>query len=159
MLTPVLKSQFVTRIITNQSGVGRGYFTLATLKKINQEFTRILSSRGVRIEGIYFCPHLPDAGCPCRKPNPALPKRAARDHNLDLKHSFMIGDQVRDMRLAQNIGARGVLVLTGSGTRAREQAVKICAKVTLNLSSAAKWILSQSRNSSPQSSSRNSLHG
>lgn len=129
-------------VITNQSGVGRGYFTLGALKKINQRFVRIMSAHSVRIDGIYFCPHLPQAGCVCRKPKPTLAQRAARDLNLDLKHSFMIGDQVRDMRLAKNIGVPGLLVLTGSGRRSRAKASRLSAKVTRSLSSAADWILS-----------------
>jgi histidinol-phosphate phosphatase family protein len=130
-------------LITNQSGVARGLFTIRDLKKVNRAFARILKRHGVRLAGIYFCPHMPRAGCSCRKPKPGLAKRAARDLGLDLKRSFMIGDQVRDIQFANNIGAKGILVLTGSGREWRKKALRARAKVTSNLATASAWILSQ----------------
>src|ERR1051325_8327952 len=87
------RNGFKLVIITNQSGVARGYFTLKDLHRINFIFRERLLSRGVKISGIYFCPHHPNAGCSCRKPKPMLARRAVRELNLDLKRSYVIGDQ------------------------------------------------------------------
>jgi histidinol-phosphate phosphatase family protein len=129
-------------IITNQSAVGRGWLTLPQLARIHRVFKDRCRRRGVRIDGIYVCPHLPDGGCACRKPKPLMGRRAVRDLRLDAKRSFMIGDQARDMQFARNLGARGVLVLTGSGRSQRRMAAKLCSKVTSNLTTAAQFILS-----------------
>jgi histidinol-phosphate phosphatase family protein len=135
------KAGFKLVVITNQSGVARGYFSLATLGAIHRRFRAVLASRGVHLAGIYFCPHAPDAGCACRKPKPALPRRAARDLGLDLTRSYVIGDQDRDLGLAAAIGAKGVLVLTGGGRLHRNRAQRSGAKITSNVSSASRWIV------------------
>jgi len=131
-------------VITNQSGVARGYFTLGQLARVNQEFSAFLRRRGVRLSAIYFCPHLPKKGCSCRKPRPGLPRKAARRFGLDLRRSFVVGDQPHDMELAHRVGARGVLVLTGAGRSSRPRAAKWEPHVTTNLTTAARWIESQS---------------
>src|SRR5882672_1617334 len=95
------REKFKLVVLTNQSGVGRGYFALRALERVNRAFLKKLSSNRVRIAGLYFCPHRPNAGCPCRKPKPGMPRRAARELHLDLKRSFVIGDQASDMRLAK----------------------------------------------------------
>ncbi|MCG3203488.1 MAG: D-glycero-beta-D-manno-heptose-1,7-bisphosphate 7-phosphatase [Elusimicrobia bacterium] len=129
-------------VITNQSGVGRGYFSLKQLSKINQRFKKILAKKGARVDGIYFCPHHPEAGCLCRKPGVALARRAARDLNLDLKRSFVIGDQMTDMNMSSKLNIPGVLVLTGFGRSNRLKAKGVAKKITSNISTAARWILS-----------------
>ena len=129
-------------VVSNQSGIGRGYFTRRDLIRVTTRFLALLRRRGIRIDGSYFCPHLPDAGCRCRKPAPGMARRAARELNLDLKRSYVIGDQARDIELASNIGARGVLVLTGAGRRYRARARSLKAKVTSNVATAAAWITS-----------------
>jgi histidinol-phosphate phosphatase family protein len=130
-------------IITNQSGVARGYFTLGTLAKIHARFKKILGRHGLRISGIYFCPHLPTAGCRCRKPKPYLLKKAAREHGIDLRKSFMIGDQQRDMELARRAGARGILVLTGGGRSLTKRQRRSAHTVAGTMMSAARWILKE----------------
>ena len=134
------KAGFRLVIVSNQSGIGRGYFTRDDFARVSDRFVAMLQRQGVRIDGIYFCPHLPDAGCDCRKPAPGLARRAARELNLDLKRSYVIGDQLRDVELARNIGARGVLVLTGAGRRYHKRARALGAKVTSNVATAAAWI-------------------
>jgi len=130
-------------VITNQSGIGRGYFSEATLKKVHQRFLALLKKKGVRIDGIYYCPHTPEAGCRCRKPKPYLVKQATKKMGLQLKTSYVIGDQARDIELAERAGARGVLVLTGAGRTTRRSKGKDAAYVATNLLSAAKWITEQ----------------
>lgn len=132
-------------IITNQSAVGRGLLTLETLASIHNELKRRLRAKGVTVSGIYFCPHLPDAGCRCRKPQPFLLQKAAYEHNIDLKASYTIGDQDRDVELARGVGAKGVLVLTGAGFSLRKKVGPRAVKVARNLLGAARWIARQSR--------------
>jgi len=137
------KAGFLLVVVSNQSGVARGYFSLDDMNKVNARFLKILRGAGVRMAGTYFCPHAPDGGCACRKPRPGMPRRAARELNIDLKKSFMVGDQARDMELARAIGATGLLVMTGGGRSVRPRAAALGAKTTSNASTAAAWILAR----------------
>jgi len=102
-------------IVTNQSAVGRGLLTLEALDQINAYILdHIVRARG-RIDGVYVCLHRPNEGCDCRKPAPGLLLRAARELEIDLPASVMIGDNVTDMRAARAAGVRPILVHTGLG--------------------------------------------
>ena len=109
-------------VLTNQSGVARGYFTETTLIEIHERMEESLRLQGARIDAIYYCAHHPDYGsppyrldCDCRKPKPGLAERAARDFNLDLNRCYAIGDRFRDIESGHAVGARGVMVMTGFG--------------------------------------------
>ena len=102
-------------VISNQSGVGRGLFPLARVYEAMARLRRLLRAHGVELDAIYFCPHRPDADCPCRKPRPGLLLRAAEDQQLDLARSFMIGDKLIDPETGRHAGARGVLLRSGYG--------------------------------------------
>ena len=102
-------------LVTNQSGVGRGFFTDATVAEVHEALNRELECANAHFDGIYYCPHEPEAGCECRKPKPGMLMRAARDLGIDLRQSVVIGDRYLDIRMAHSVGARGVLVLTGDG--------------------------------------------
>lgn len=102
-------------IITNQAGVGKGYFNLKTLDKIHQRLISILAKDGIVLDGIYFCPHTPEDDCLCRKPKVELIEKAAKKHQFDPKLSFVIGDNRSDVELGKNIGATTILVKTGHG--------------------------------------------
>jgi len=128
-------------IVTNQSGVGRGFFTTERLNEIHHALKTRLRKKGVAIAGIYFCPHHPAVACVCRKPKITLPKRAARALKLNLKKSYVVGDQMRDLEMARRLGAKGILVLTGAGQSGYGRAKRIATKVTKTLSSACQWIL------------------
>lgn len=131
--------------ITNQSGVGRGYLTLATLKKAHARLSRDLRAKGARLDGLYFCPHLPEAGCRCRKPKTGMIEDAARDLGLEAAKSWFVGDTTADLACAAAAGCAGsVLVRTGKGGRDGKHAAKP-AHVSRNLASAARWILEQPR--------------
>jgi histidinol-phosphate phosphatase family protein len=95
---------FLVIIITNQSGIARGYFTEETLNKIHEKLRRDLARNGARIDGIYYCPHHPENGCMCRKPKPGMILRAAEDFNIDLKQSYVIGDKPHDVELGEKVG-------------------------------------------------------
>lgn len=135
------KAGFKLIVITNQSGIARGYVTEKRLAEIHRVFRARLKRKGAAIDGIYYCPHGPNDGCRCRKPKPFLLRKAAREHNIDLRGSYVVGDQDRDILLARNSGAKGVLVLTGAG-RSQKRAVRAqTAHVARHLLSAAKWIV------------------
>jgi histidinol-phosphate phosphatase family protein len=101
---------FKVIIVTNQSGIARGYFTEETLAKIHQKIKGELADKGAWVDGIYYCPHHPDDNCGCRKPKPKLVLQAARDFNIDLKHSFVVGDLQIDIDLGKVVGCRTILV-------------------------------------------------
>ncbi len=97
-------------VITNQSGVSRGYFTDQTLKKINEKMEADLAKKGAKIDGLYYCPHLPDAGCKCRKPEVGMVMRALEDFPIDLSSSYVVGDSEHDIELGRRIGAKQIRV-------------------------------------------------
>ena len=96
-------------VVTNQSGVARGYFDEAAVRGINAEINAQLSTAGVRIDGYYFCPHY-DTACVCRKPEPGLIHSAAGELGLDVRRSAVVGDRGSDIELGQRLGIPGVLV-------------------------------------------------
>jgi histidinol-phosphate phosphatase family protein len=102
-------------VISNQSGVARGWFTLERVYAAMARLRVRLRAEGVELDGIYFCPHRPEDGCRCRKPSPELLERAAEDQGLSLRDSVMVGDKRIDAATGQNAGGRGVLVRTGYG--------------------------------------------
>ncbi len=128
-------------IVTNQSGVGRGYFTLADVERVHAQMLALLGPSAKAIEAIYICPHAPDAGCNCRKPRTGLVERAQQELGIDPQLSFVIGDKTADVQLARNVGARAVLVTTGYGSTALNAGAD---HVAAGLTGAAEWIASQS---------------
>lgn len=97
-------------VVTNQSGIARGRFNEKRLGEIHDRLRQLLAEKGARIDDIFFCPHMPDAGCRCRKPAPGMLLDAAEKHGVDLKGSFVIGDRMMDVELAHRVGAKAVLV-------------------------------------------------
>lgn len=102
-------------VITNQSGVGRGMFSLETLRQIHGRMLELLLAEGVEIEGIFFCPHTPEDRCDCRKPQPGLIEQAAEALGFRPSECFVIGDKPCDVELGQAVGARTILVRSGYG--------------------------------------------
>lgn len=109
-------------VISNQSGIARGMMTEEFVQKTNHYLQNILQERGVYINNFYFCPHHPTEGeepyrrvCDCRKPSPGMFLTAARDLNINLELSYMVGDRFLDMEAAKNAGVKGILVRTGCG--------------------------------------------
>ena len=97
-------------VVSNQSGVGRGLFTLAQLEAVNRKFATMLAEAGVTLAGLYFCPHHPEQGCDCRKPNTALLLRAAAELDFAPAAAVVIGDKSSDIELGQRVGATTILV-------------------------------------------------
>jgi D-glycero-D-manno-heptose 1,7-bisphosphate phosphatase len=104
-------------IATNQSGVGRGLFDMATLNAIHDKMHRALSLVGGRVDGIFYCPHANDAGCACRKPRPGLLDEISKRFGVSLDGVPFIGDSLRDLQAGAAVGALPVLVLTGKGKK------------------------------------------
>jgi histidinol-phosphate phosphatase family protein len=104
-------------VITNQSGIGRGFFDHASLDLVHQRLNRLLEVEGVYLNAIYVCPHTPEADCSCRKPRPGLLERAVKELNFDPRFGFFIGDRPGDIELGQQFGATTFLVRTGYGAR------------------------------------------
>jgi D-glycero-D-manno-heptose 1,7-bisphosphate phosphatase len=102
-------------VATNQSGVGRGLFDMATLNAIHDKLHKAVNQLGGRIDAVFFCPHAQDAGCACRKPQPGMLLEIAERFNVALAGVPAIGDSLRDLQAASAAGARPILVLTGKG--------------------------------------------
>jgi D-glycero-D-manno-heptose 1,7-bisphosphate phosphatase len=110
-------------IITNQSAVGRGLIRLEAAEQINRQLIALIHELGGRAQAVYMCPHKPEDGCTCRKPNPGLLLQAAKDLTLDLRRSWMIGDAWSDVRAGQAAGVRHTILLkTGRGQEQLSQA-------------------------------------
>ncbi|OGA31387.1 MAG: D-glycero-beta-D-manno-heptose-1,7-bisphosphate 7-phosphatase [Betaproteobacteria bacterium RIFCSPLOWO2_12_FULL_62_13b] len=102
-------------VATNQSGLGRGLFDMATLNAMHDKMHKAVNQLGGRIDAVFFCPHAQDAGCACRKPQPGMLLEIAERFNVALEGMPAIGDSVRDLQAADAAGARPILVLTGKG--------------------------------------------
>jgi D-glycero-D-manno-heptose 1,7-bisphosphate phosphatase len=102
-------------VISNQSGVGRGLFPLSRVYEVMSRLRIEARVAGIELDGVYFCPHRPEDGCACRKPGTRLLERAAEDHLLTLRGSFMVGDKLLDVESVQRVGGLGVLVRSGYG--------------------------------------------
>lgn len=142
-------------VVTNQSGLARGLFSEDFLQLVHRQMNAELEESGARIDAIYYCPHHPTIGeppyrqeCDCRKPKPGLLHRAAEDFGLDLSACVVIGDRFRDIQMAQVVGARGVLVLTGYGREELESDSSKWPKqpdyIAENLLEAVRWTINQS---------------
>jgi D-glycero-D-manno-heptose 1,7-bisphosphate phosphatase len=107
---------FVLALITNQSGIARGFFDAATLGRIHDRLQSMLAAKSIRLEAIYFCPHGPDDGCDCRKPAPGMVTKAMRDLGFRPDEVVLIGDSDADMGAAEAAGVQGVRVATGGSS-------------------------------------------
>lgn len=139
-------------VVSNQSGLARGYFPQQLLDDVHARMTRLLAEEGAKIDGLYYCPHHPEAkeekyrqSCGCRKPKTGLLEKAAEDMNLDLHRSYLVGDRWSDLKCAHQAGATPILVLTGYGRGDKEyigpsQEIQP-AFVAEDLLAAARWIV------------------
>lgn len=117
-------------VISNQSGIGRGYFSLDQAEAVRVRLEHLLKREGIEMAGWYMCPHAPEALCSCRKPLSGMIEAAAQELDLSPANSFVIGDKRCDIDLAGAVGAKGILVTTGHGAGdidyAREIDVPVC---------------------------------
>ncbi|MGO8990584.1 MAG: D-glycero-beta-D-manno-heptose 1,7-bisphosphate 7-phosphatase [bacterium] len=141
-------------VITNQSGVARGYFQESLIHEIHQRMQDLLKKEGAHLDGIYYCPHHPDVGvfpyrqkCRCRKPATGLIEDAVKELDLDPSASYVVGDRGMDIEFGRQVGAKAILVLTGYG-KGEWEYFRTQWKVTPNyvaedLFEAAQWIVQQ----------------
>ncbi len=118
----------ITCVISNQSGVGRGYLKESDLVPIHHRLEEQLQEEGAHVDQIYYCPHHPTEGippynveCDCRKPKPGMLQQGGREFDLDLPESFVVGDSIVDVQAGKAVGATTILVLTGYGAGALDQ--------------------------------------
>jgi D-glycero-D-manno-heptose 1,7-bisphosphate phosphatase len=141
-------------MVTNQSGVARGYFTEELVNAVHQKITSELAAHGARLDAMYYCPHHPNGklkayriDCQCRKPLTGMVEAAARKFHIDLARSYVVGDSYRDMQLGFNAGTRTILVLTGYGRgeyeHHRQGWPRMPDRVAENLLEAAEIILGE----------------
>jgi D-glycero-D-manno-heptose 1,7-bisphosphate phosphatase len=128
-------------VVTNQSGVGRGYFTREAVDEIHALLNSAFGKAGVSIDRYYVCPHHPEDNCDCRKPRPKFLHEAAREFGLNLRHCFMIGDRASDVQCGLNGGTKTVLVLTGVGRETLEKGEVKSDRVAKDIAEATDWIL------------------
>lgn len=103
---------FLLVIVSNQSGISRGWVRAGEAAAVHARLEELLAAEGVALDGTYYCPHAPDDGCECRKPSPTLILRAARDLGIDLSSSYVVGDQPRDVEAGRRAGCRTALIGT-----------------------------------------------
>jgi D-glycero-D-manno-heptose 1,7-bisphosphate phosphatase len=128
---------FSIAVVTNQSVVARGQVDVAGLARIHQRLQTLLQAGGAWVDAFYYCPHLPGAGCPCRKPGTALLEQAAADFDVRLEEAFVIGDQATDIEMGRRAGATTLLVQTGYGHSTLSASVVTPAYVVPDLVAAA----------------------
>jgi D-glycero-D-manno-heptose 1,7-bisphosphate phosphatase len=140
------EAQLPVVVITNQSGVGRGIFPESLVHEVHNVMRQQLAEENAQVDAIYYCPHTTEDDCECRKPRPGMLRRAAVEHGIDLRRSFVVGDRYGDIETAHGLGARGVLVRTGYGeteVAAETQGTRPKAPdfVADDLAAAVDWIL------------------
>lgn len=141
-LKDLRRAGFKVVVITNQSGVARGYFTLTRLHLIHRELKRTLARSGAKWDALYYSPHHPDSRHPMRKPGIGMLLKARRRFGLDFASSYFVGDTTTDVKTARNAGCTAILVRTGKGGRDGKHAAK--PDVTCrDLAAAARWILDE----------------
>lgn len=132
-------------VVTNQSGVARGLFPESLVAEVHRSLSEHLAAHRARVDAYYYCTHTLQDHCDCRKPLPGMLQRAAREHALDLRRSFVVGDRYGDVALAHAAGGRGVLVLSGYGRgeyeHHRQEWARQPDEVTEDLSQATDLIL------------------
>jgi len=146
------KNGILAIVASNQSGIARGYFPIELVHKVHARMEMLLSSKGARLDGIYFCPHHPrgvipeyTTTCDCRKPGTGLIEKARKHFEIDLAGSYVIGDRCQDLEMATRANLEGILVLTGYGKGEAEymlprESVKP-AFIAKNILDAVRWII------------------
>ena len=143
---------YLVIIVSNQSGVARGYFPIELVNEVHDRMKALLERDNARVDGIFFCPHYPrgklleySTACECRKPKTGLIKTACGDFDIDMANSYVIGDRCTDIELARNAGLKGILVKTGYGLGDLEYVFPHLPfkpfHATDDLLDAAKWIV------------------
>ncbi|MFX1311893.1 MAG: D-glycero-alpha-D-manno-heptose-1,7-bisphosphate 7-phosphatase [Promethearchaeota archaeon] len=140
----LLQKDFLLFIVTNQSGIGRGYYTINDFHAYNNHLLDLLNEKTIKIKRTYFCPHIKEDNCECRKPKTKFINMIAKEFEIDLKRSWVIGDHPSDIKFGVNAGCRTAYLTTGHGERHLKELNSFEIKPTIicdNFYSAAKRIL------------------
>ena len=134
---------FLVVLVTNQSGIARGLYTVADYEAVQRRLGELLAASGARLDAAYFCPHHPrfSGPCECRKPGVKLFRDAARDLHIDLPRSWWVGDRLSDVQPAAALGGKAILVATGEGNLHQGQARALGVAVAADLAQAAAEIV------------------
>lgn len=147
---------FFIFVVTNQSGVGRGYFSVNDLKSVNNKLVSELCNDGISIDGIYFCPHMPGENCRCRKPKPKMVYDIAGKYKINLEKSYFVGDKLLDVHTGKNAGCETILINTETDSYIEdEENWTPPGFVAKNLYEAAKWIVKESKKSKVKRKNQN----
>ena len=139
------RAGWMVAVVTNQSGVGRGLYDEATLAQIHEHMRSRVRAAGGELAGVYYCPHLPDAGCDCRKPKPGMFRALERELGVSVVGAPYIGDRMSDVEAAVAVGARPMLVRTGTGAATVAQLGARRVPVFDDLAAAARSLLAETR--------------
>jgi heptosyltransferase-2 len=149
-------------VVTNQSGVARGLLSRDDLDAVHMKLKQLLDAAGAPLDAIYSCPHHPNDGCDCRKPNRGMIDQAVQEWGVNLDRSYLIGDQLRDIELAKRVGARSILVTTGVGPPHEAEKLKATGPapdwIASSLTEAADWLLADAGRLSVQIRERQVAH-
>lgn len=129
-------------VVTNQSGIGRGYYAESDMQAVNKRMKELLAAHGIKFKAIYHCPHSPDDACNCRKPAPGMFDKATQDFGLNPEECYVIGDKKCDIDLGMDKNARTILVRTGKGSKAEPDCIGKATYIADDLLDAAKYIRS-----------------
>jgi histidinol-phosphate phosphatase family protein len=132
---------FFLIVITNQPGISRGYFKEDALEKVEQKLNEILSQKNISLQGFYYCPHDEKDNCECRKPKAGLLLKAAKEMDIDLSESWMIGDILNDVEAGKRSGCQTILIDNGNETEWEYNDYRIPKYIAKNLKEAADLIL------------------
>jgi D-glycero-D-manno-heptose 1,7-bisphosphate phosphatase len=140
-------------VVSNQSGLGRGLFDVATLNAMHAKMNKLLAAAGGRVDAVFYCPHSPEEQCACRKPLPGLFEQIGERFGIDLKGVPCVGDSLRDLQAGQAVGCAPHLVLTGKGEQFRQRALPATfpadTRVHNDLSAFVDWLLGVSEDGAP----------
>lgn len=137
----LLKKDFLFFIVTNQSGINKGYYTEEDFIKFNNLLVSVLMKKGIIIEKTFCCPHTREEKCDCAKPNVRYAKEVQEEYYIDLSKSFVIGDHPHDVEFGKNAGCKSIYMTTGHGEKHLEELDVKPDFIANNLLEAAKWIL------------------
>lgn len=137
----LVRAGYRLAIVTNQSGIGRGYYDEAAFHAFQRVLAEDLARSGIALDASFFCPHLPDAGCACRKPAPGMLLEAERTLGADLAASFVIGDRAADAEAARRAGCRGAVLVRSASEP--DPAAPPEVPIAPDLDAAARWILAR----------------
>ena len=128
-------------IASNQSGLGRGLFDMASLNAMHAKMHKMLAAVGGRVDAVFYCPHSPDEGCDCRKPKPGLLRAIAEHYQASLEGIWFVGDSQSDLQAALAVDAQPVLVKTGKGERTLEKSVPASTLIYDDLAAIARALI------------------